>query len=59
MPKEYNSLISQLLLLGYSQLFEVKVSQIDATEHPEQQVRVSVKLRTIEEFLMTQSIEKK
>lgn len=57
-PKDYNSFISQLLLLGYSQLFEVKVNQIDGTEHPEQQVRVSVKLRTLEEFLLTQSIEK-
>ena len=46
-PKTMNSDISKFLHFGHSDLFEVKVSQIDMDEHPERQVRVVVRIKDI------------
>jgi hypothetical protein len=44
-PRSSNKLLYQFLNLGYTDLFEVKISQISPEEHPERQVRVVVRIR--------------
>jgi len=43
-PKTNNQLLRKFLNLGHSDLFEVKINQIAPEEHPEQQVRVVVRI---------------
>jgi len=43
-PKANNQLLRKFLNLGHSDLFEIKISQISPEEHPEQQVRVVVRI---------------
>lgn len=43
-PREENTLISKFFKLGYTNLFEAKVSQINPETHPEKQVRVTVRI---------------
>jgi len=43
-PREENTLISKFFKLGYTDLFEAKVAQIDPEALPEQQVRVTVRI---------------
>ena len=43
-PSAENDMLSKFLNLGYSDLFEVKISQISPNAHPEKQVRVVVRI---------------
>ena len=47
-PSSENGVISKFLKLGYTDLFEVKISQIVPEAHPEKQVRVVVRVKEIE-----------
>ena len=44
-PRSQNEVIRKLLNLGYTDLFEVKISQIVPEAHPEKQVRVVVRIK--------------
>jgi hypothetical protein len=44
-PRTDNKVIRQFLDLGYTELFEVKISQITPDTHPEKQVRVVVRIK--------------
>ena len=44
-PRGENKAISKFLNLGYTDLFEVKISQIVPEAHPEKQVRVVVRIK--------------
>jgi hypothetical protein len=43
-PREENTLISKFFKLGYTNLFEARIAQINPETHPEKQVRVTVKI---------------
>ena len=44
-PRAENELLRKFLNLGYSELFEVKISQVSPEAYPEKQVRVVVRIR--------------
>ena len=44
-PRGENKEINKFLELGYNQLFEVRINQLSAEAHPEQQVGVIVYLK--------------
>ena len=44
-PRSENELLSKFLNLGYSDLFEAKISQVSPEATPEKQVRVVVRIR--------------
>jgi hypothetical protein len=44
-PKGENEIIRKFLNLGYTDLFEAKISQISPEAHPEKQVRVVVRIK--------------
>ena len=44
-PKAENELIHKFLNLGYTDLFEIKISQINPEAYPEKQVRVVVRIK--------------
>jgi len=46
-PRSENEAISKFLNLGYTDLFEVKISQIVPEANPEKQVRVVVRINKI------------
>lgn len=43
-PKSENRIFYKLLSMGYTPIFEAIIQQIDATEHPENQIRVVIHL---------------
>ena len=43
-PRSENELLCKFLNLGYSDLFEVKISQVSPDAYPEKQVRVVVRI---------------
>jgi len=43
-PRSDNELISKFLNLGYTDLFETKISQVSPDTHPEKQIRVVVRI---------------
>jgi hypothetical protein len=45
MPKDRNAEISKFLYFGHSDVFEAKISSIFPDKHPEQQFRVTVKIK--------------
>jgi hypothetical protein len=47
-PRDENELLRKFLNLGYTDLFEVKISQITPDAHPEKQVRVVVRINKME-----------
>ena len=49
--RDENELLSKFLNLGYSDLFEVKISQISPDAHPEKLVRVIVRIKRKEALL--------
>jgi hypothetical protein len=44
-PKEHNELLSKFLNLGYTDLFEVKVNQVQPDESPQHQIGVVVRIK--------------
>lgn len=44
-PREKNSVISQLLYFGHSDVFECRITQVNPDEDPWKQVRVGVYIR--------------
>jgi len=44
-PKSENEMLRKFLNLGYSDIFEVKISQVSPDEHPERQIRVVVRIK--------------
>lgn len=44
-PRGQNHIISQFLYFGHADLFEARVQRVDFQEHPEQQIRIGVKIR--------------
>ena len=44
-PRTDNKVIRQFLNLGYTDLFEAKISQITPEAHPEKQIRVVVRIK--------------
>ena len=43
-PRDENEVMSKFLILGYFDLFEVKINQVSPEAHPEKQVRVVVRI---------------
>ncbi len=43
-PKSDNRIFYKLLGMGYNAIFETTIQQVDATEHPEHQIRVVIHL---------------
>ena len=39
-PKSENRIFFKLLSMGYENTFELRIQQMDATEHPENQIRI-------------------
>lgn len=48
-PKSENRIFYKLLSMGYNVIFETTIQQVDATAHPENQVRVVTHLLKHEE----------
>ena len=44
-PKRHNALISQFLDMGHTDVFDVRVCQLDEETHPEYQVHVNVYIK--------------
>ena len=44
-PQHSNDEISKFLYFGYGDIFTVRISEIDPEAHPEQQYRVTVKIK--------------
>jgi hypothetical protein len=44
-PRAENELLRKLLNLGYSDMFEVKISQVSPDAYPEKQIRVVVRIK--------------
>jgi len=44
-PAGQNELLSKFFRLGYSDIFEAKISQKDEDAHPEKQIRVVVRIK--------------
>jgi hypothetical protein len=44
-PRKENPMLHKFLNLGYSDIFEVKISQVLPEAHPEQQIRVVVRIK--------------
>jgi hypothetical protein len=44
-PRSENELLRKFLNLGYTNMFEVKISQIVPEAHPERQIRVVVRIK--------------
>ena len=43
-PKDENEMLRKFLNLGYTDLFEAKISQVSPDAHPEKQIRVVVRI---------------
>ncbi len=44
-PRLENVLIANLLDMGWAEIFECRVSKVDETAHPEQQVQLTIKIK--------------
>ena len=44
-PRSQNATIALLLDMGYADIFECRINQIDERAHPEQQVHLVIKIR--------------
>ncbi|MCL1969149.1 MAG: HIRAN domain-containing protein [Bacteroidetes bacterium] len=44
-PRDENPLLRKFLNLGYTDLFEIKISQVSPETHPEKQIRVVVRIK--------------
>lgn len=44
-PKTHNAIFSKLLHFGYGNMFKAKIQMVDLENHPEQQIRVVVRLK--------------
>ena len=43
-PKDENEMLRKFLNLGYTDLFEAKISQVSPDVHPEKQIRVVIRI---------------
>ena len=48
-PRAQNSTIALMMDMGYSDIFECRINQIDEKAHPEQQVHLTIKIKRREE----------
>jgi len=46
-PSAENEMLRKFLNLGYTDLFEIKISQVSPEAHPEKQIRVVVRIREL------------
>jgi len=44
-PRDKNDALSKFLNLGYSDMFEVKINQVNPNTYPEKQIRVVVRIK--------------
>ena len=44
-PRDENKLLRKFLNLGYTDLFEIKISQVSPEAYPEKQIRVVVRIK--------------
>lgn len=44
-PRDYNALIANFLDMGWSEIFECRISKINPDVRPEEQVHLTIKLR--------------
>lgn len=49
-PRSQNKTLSQLMALGYDDIFDARVQRVSPEEHPEQQVGVVVFLKNREDL---------
>lgn len=45
LPKEENETIANLLEMGWNNIFECRISKINADAHPEQQIHMTIKIK--------------
>ena len=45
LPKEENETIANLLEMGWNNIFECRISKINADAHPEQQINMTIKIK--------------
>lgn len=43
-PADHNSLLSKFLFFGHGEIFEAKIQRLDLEAHPEQQIRIIVRM---------------
>jgi hypothetical protein len=46
-PQNENEQISNLIFFGHADILEAKIAQIDPTAHPEQQLRVTIRIKDV------------
>ena len=58
-PREQNNTIALLMDMGYSDIFECRINQINEKAHPEQQVHLTIKIRRRDEEETTNKTTRK